>query len=99
MTAVPTEIPLPALAPYAEPTQLHGLRLLPAPDSEPPYDDELPGGRPLPLRPRTLPAPTCAAVARSWPRWWSANRGVIGSDPNLIHPGTRLVPPTEPSAR
>ncbi|MCA1710330.1 MAG: Rv3235 family protein [Actinobacteria bacterium] len=28
-----------------------GLRLLPAPDSEPPYDDELPGGRPLPLRP------------------------------------------------
>lgn len=26
------------------------LRLLPAPSSDPPYDDERPGGRPLPLR-------------------------------------------------
>lgn len=31
-----------------------GLRLLPAPCSEPPYDDERPGGRPLPLRPTTF---------------------------------------------
>ncbi|GAC1442022.1 MAG: hypothetical protein NVS3B26_03650 [Mycobacteriales bacterium] len=30
------------------------LRLLPAPDSEPPYDDERPGGQPLPLRPTSL---------------------------------------------
>lgn len=28
----------------------HALRLLPAPSSLPPYDDERPGGRPLPLR-------------------------------------------------
>lgn len=28
-----------------------GLRLLPAPPSAPPYDDERPGGQPLPLRP------------------------------------------------
>ena len=44
MSAAPMELPL--LAP--------GLRLLPAPDSEPPYDDERPGGRPLPLRPTSL---------------------------------------------
>ena len=37
---------------------LTGLRLVPAPISEPPYDDERPGGQPLPLRPasfRTAP--------------------------------------------
>ncbi len=32
-------------------------------------------------------------VASAWPRWWSANRGVIGSDPGLIRPGQRLVDP------
>ena len=47
MSVVETERPLSAPA-------LHGLRLLPAPCSEPPYDDERPGGRPLPLRPATL---------------------------------------------
>src|SRR4051794_6557657 len=57
MSVVPTERPvlepLPILEPRS-PQPLHGLRLLPAPSSEPPYDDELPGGRPLPLRPRAL---------------------------------------------
>ena len=46
MSVVQTERALPA--------PLHGLRLLPAPCSEPPYDDERPGGRPLPLRPANL---------------------------------------------
>jgi hypothetical protein len=45
MSVAPLELPLPA-AP--------GLRLLPAPCSEPPYDDERPGGRPLPLRPTCI---------------------------------------------
>src|SRR5438128_2553239 len=55
MSVVPTERALP----ISEPAPDHpvaGLRLLPAPISEPPYDDERPGGRPLPLRPRDLPA-------------------------------------------
>ncbi len=39
------------LASAARPLPTPGLRLLPAPSSEPPYDDERPGGRPLPLRP------------------------------------------------
>lgn len=38
-----------------DPTPPRGLQLLPAPDCEPPYDDERPGGRPLPLRPHPWP--------------------------------------------
>jgi nucleoid-associated protein YgaU len=34
-----------------------------------------------------------AEVAAEWPRWWHANRAVIGSDPDLLRPGTRLTPP------
>jgi nucleoid-associated protein YgaU len=36
-----------------------------------------------------------AEVAAAWPRWWAANRDVIGPDPNLIHPGQRLRRPAE----
>ncbi len=41
-------------------------------------------------------APSDAAVATAWPSWWSANREVIGDDPDLIRPGTRLVAPPAP---
>ncbi|HLZ36352.1 MAG TPA: LysM peptidoglycan-binding domain-containing protein, partial [Mycobacteriales bacterium] len=41
--------------------------------------------------------PSNAEVARAWPRWYAANRAVIGRDPNLLHPGDRLRPP--PDAR
>lgn len=37
---------------------------------------------------------TPARIAAAWPRLYAANRRVIGSDPNLIHPGQQLVPPT-----
>ncbi|TQM62342.1 LysM peptidoglycan-binding domain-containing protein [Humibacillus xanthopallidus] len=36
-----------------------------------------------------------AEVARAWPRWYAANRTVIGENPDLIRPGTQLVPPRE----
>lgn len=36
---------------------------------------------------------TDAQVARAWPRWYAANRAVIGPDPALIRPGQRLRPP------
>jgi hypothetical protein len=39
------------VAPLEQSLHGPGLRLLPAPCSAPPYDDERPGGRPLPLRP------------------------------------------------
>lgn len=34
-----------------------------------------------------------AQVAAAWPRWYEANRDVIGDDPNLIMPGIALTPP------
>ncbi len=41
-----------------------------------------------------LPPPvTPTRVAAAWPRWWQANRAVIGADPHLIRPGQRLRPP------
>jgi len=39
------------------------------------------------------PGATDAQVAQAWPRWYAANRAVIGPDPNLIYPGQRLTPP------
>lgn len=41
------------------------------------------------LGPRSGPA----EIARQWPRWYAANRVVIGPNPDLIFPGERLVPP------
>lgn len=32
-------------------------------------------------------------IAQSWPRWYAANRQVIGDDPDDLRPGTRLQPP------
>lgn len=40
------------------------------------------------------PGATAEQVAQAWPQWWSANRDVIGENPDLIHPGDTLVPPT-----
>src|SRR3954469_23601605 len=43
-----------------------------------------------------LPADaTDAQVAQAWPSWWAANRAAVGSDPDLIHPGLHLTPPTQ----
>ncbi len=39
------------------------------------------------------PSATAADIAREWPRWYHANRSVIGNDPALIRPGELLVPP------
>jgi nucleoid-associated protein YgaU len=35
-------------------------------------------------------------IAATWPRWYAANRDVIGDDPSLIRPGEQLRPPTAP---
>lgn len=32
-------------------------------------------------------------VAAAWPSWWSANRDVVGPDPDLLRPGAVLTPP------
>ena len=43
------------------------------------------------------PGVTNAQIAADWPRWYSANRSVVGADPNLLLPGQRLIPPADPS--
>ena len=37
--------------------------------------------------------PGQAEIAATWPRWFELNHARIGDDPDLIHPGTRLVVP------
>jgi resuscitation-promoting factor RpfA len=34
-----------------------------------------------------------AEIAAAWPRWYAANRPVIGADPDLITPGEHLHAP------
>jgi nucleoid-associated protein YgaU len=47
---------------------------------------------------RLGPHPTDAEITAQWPRWYAANRSVIGADPNLITPGEVLhAPPAHPS--
>ncbi len=44
---------------------------------------------------RSLPGrSTPARTAVAWPRWYAANRAVIGDDPALITPGQILHAPT-----
>ncbi|HSK25361.1 MAG TPA: hypothetical protein VK894_00435 [Jiangellales bacterium] len=42
------------------------------------------------------PGATTAEIAGEWPRWYDANRDVIGADPDLLLPGTVLRPPGRP---
>jgi nucleoid-associated protein YgaU len=44
-------------------------------------------------RKHLTPAASDNAVAREWPRWYDANRRLIGADPNLVLPGERLTVP------
>lgn len=39
------------------------------------------------------PGATDVEIAAAWPRWYAANRSVIGPDPDLLLPGQRLSPP------
>jgi nucleoid-associated protein YgaU len=36
-------------------------------------------------------------IAAEWPRWYEANRALIGDHPDLLEPGQRLRPPTRPT--
>lgn len=37
-----------------------------------------------------------ADIAADWPRWYEANRALIGADPGQIEPGWQLTVPTDP---
>lgn len=45
------------------------------------------------------PGATDAEIAVHWPRWYEANRSVIGPDPNLLRPGQILQPPPIPGVQ
>lgn len=85
----------------SSPTSPRSVRRPPAPAArttalEPAPQDVVvqPGDSLWSIAARALPADgTDRQVAQSWPQWWSANRSVIGADPDLIHPGTHLIPP------
>jgi nucleoid-associated protein YgaU len=36
-----------------------------------------------------------ADIARAWPRWYAANRAVVGDDPDRLRPGQLLVRPPD----
>ncbi|MBI9116035.1 LysM peptidoglycan-binding domain-containing protein [Sanguibacter suaedae] len=38
---------------------------------------------------------TDAQIAEAWPRWYDANRDVVGDDPDLVRAGTVLVTPEQ----
>jgi hypothetical protein len=39
------------------------------------------------------PGASDAEIALAWPRWYAANRGLIGADPDRLVPGQQLTPP------
>jgi nucleoid-associated protein YgaU len=39
------------------------------------------------------PSATDGEIAAEWPHWFTANRAVIGNDPDRLRPGERLRPP------
>ena len=41
------------------------------------------------------PGATDAHIAREWPRWYAANRDLVGDDPDLLVPGQQLRPPSD----
>jgi hypothetical protein len=41
------------------------------------------------------PGASAVDIAREWPRWYAANRTVIGANPNLLRPGELLTPPVQ----
>lgn len=41
------------------------------------------------------PGADAGEIAAEWPRWYAANRELIGPDPHLVLPGQRLRAPTE----
>lgn len=45
------------------------------------------------------PDATVQDVAEQWPRWYAANRDLIGPDPDLILPGQELVAPGQEAVR
>ena len=101
--AAPVPAPAPALAPTptsTAPTSPAPSSAAPAPRPETTRRSTVvvrPGDSLWELAERSLPAPVSDADrAAEWPRWWAANRDVIGDDPDVLRPGQHLVAPPAP---
>lgn len=102
----PVDVPAPGTPPVPpDPAELLPAesRTPPTPATAPPVTTEpagvvvRPGDSLWSIAAAHLPAGASAAdVAAEWPRWWDANRAVVGTDPDLVHPGQVLVPPADP---
>ena len=97
-------VPLPGWTPTpspppAKPTAVVGLVSV-APREAPPEHVVVRAGDTLwSIAARQLgPSATVQDVAEEWPRWYAANRGTIGTDPDLILPGQELRIPGPGSA-
>jgi nucleoid-associated protein YgaU len=108
--AKPFSLDWPGLAdPDRPPAARPPLVAAPPRDARPPREARPVGGRTVVVRPGDSlwaiarrdvgPSATATQVAAEWPRWWTANRRVIGRNPDVIRPGQRLVPPTEQRSR
>jgi nucleoid-associated protein YgaU len=88
-TAAPQPLPAPVLptTPARPASQSHGSAGLPAVTVQP--GDSLWRIAAAQLGPGATPQ----AITQQWPRWWAANRAVIGANPDLIRPGQHLVAP------
>jgi hypothetical protein len=110
--AAPAPLPPPSL-PFSTsaPAGLIAAALLPAPalPSTPSAADQRAGGQPATVTVQpgdslwSLAAAQLGAeatpqkVAQQWPRWWAANRSVIGENPGMIRPGQQLAVPGDGS--
>lgn len=96
-TSATSVVPDPALAPTRS---LHGLGPLSRPTRSPATTPQVvvvvAGDCLWDIAARHLgPGATDAQIAAEWPRWYAANRHLIGDDPDLIQIGLRLQAPTE----
>lgn len=81
-------------SPDTETTEATGAAEPAASSTEADQHTVAPGDSLWSIAARHLPADsTNADVAAAWPRWYEQNRGVIGEDPDLIHPGQVLAAP------
>ncbi|HSR22457.1 MAG TPA: LysM domain-containing protein [Candidatus Eisenbacteria bacterium] len=89
----------PALPPRATPTRRALALVTSTPRRHPDVVDEVVvrrGDTLWDIAARHLgPRASAAEVAAAWPRWYAANRALVGPDPALIRPGQRLRPPDD----
>jgi nucleoid-associated protein YgaU len=99
--AWPTSSTLPAPAWPLGP-ESSAPRHAPAPDRQPPAPSEVvtvrPGDSLWTIAAASLAHATPARVAAEWPRWFAANRAVIGADPDHLVPGEVLTSPRSRSS-